>query len=118
MIEQIKSLSYEDIKSKYGAYLESLDISKNTRYTACTDAFYLWRKRGKEAFWEVVLSDDFEAVCKKELTAILTSEAIVKVGAHGSLIRKGTEMVQVQAAPVEKVVDTTGCLLYTSEVSL
>ena len=71
MIEQIKSLSYEDVKSKYGAYLESLDISKNTRYTACTDAFYIWRKRGKESFWAVVLSDDFETVCKKELTAIL-----------------------------------------------
>ena len=38
----------------------------------------------------------------------MCSIAIVKVGARGSLIRKGTEMVQVQAAPVEKVVDTTG----------
>lgn len=90
MIEQIKSLSYEDIKSKYGAYLESLDISKNTRYTACTDAFYLWRKRGKEAFWEVVLSDDFEAVCKKELTAILTSEtgAASSVSSYVSHLRR------------------------------
>jgi len=90
MIEQIKSLSYEDIKSKYGAYLESLDISKNTRYTACTDAFYIWRKRGKEAFWAVVLSDDFETVCKKELTAILTSEtgAASSVSSYVSHLRR------------------------------
>ena len=74
MSEQIKSLSYEDIKSKYSAYLESLDIAKNTRYTACTDAFYVWRKRGKEAFWTVVLSEDFESVGKQTLSDILTSE--------------------------------------------
>lgn len=42
-----------------------------------------------------------------DIIAKMCSIAIVKVGAHGSLIRKGTEMVQVQAAPVEKVVDTT-----------
>lgn len=36
---------------------------------------------------------------------------IVKVGARGSLIRKGTEMVQAQAAPVEKVVIHRGQLI-------
>lgn len=43
-----------------------------------------------------------------EEIAKMCSIAIVKVGARGSLIRKGTEIVQVQAAPVEKVLDTTG----------
>ena len=37
-----------------------------------------------------------------DIIAKMCSIAIVKVGARGSLIRKGTEMVQVQAAPVEK----------------
>ena len=45
---------------------------------------------------------------KHWISCQMCSIAIVKVGARGSLIRKGTEMVQVQAAPVEKVVDTTG----------
>lgn len=36
------------------------------------------------------------------------SIAIVKVGASGSYIRKGTEEIKVSAIPVEKVVDTTG----------
>ena len=38
----------------------------------------------------------------------MCSIAIVKVGARGSLIRKGTEEVRVEAVPVAKVVDTTG----------
>ena len=36
------------------------------------------------------------------------SIAIVKVGANGSYIRKGTEEIKVSAIPVEKVRDTTG----------
>ena len=36
------------------------------------------------------------------------SIAIVKVGASGSYIRKGTEEIKVSAIPVQKVVDTTG----------
>ena len=38
----------------------------------------------------------------------MCSIAVVKIGARGSLIRKGTEVVRVQAVPVEKVLDTTG----------
>lgn len=52
-----------------------------------------------------------------DIIAKMCSIAIVKVGARGSLIRKGTEMVQVQAAPVEKVVDTTGAGDYLRRVS-
>lgn len=36
------------------------------------------------------------------------SIAIVKVGANGSYIRKGTEEIKVSAISVQKVVDTTG----------
>ena len=36
------------------------------------------------------------------------SIAIVKVGAKGSYIRKGTEEIKVSAISVQKVVDTTG----------
>ena len=40
--------------------------------------------------------------------AKMCSIAIVKVGARGCLIRKGTEEMFVKAVPVDKVVDTTG----------
>lgn len=43
-----------------------------------------------------------------EIIAGMCSIAVVKIGARGSLIRKGTEVVRMQALPVEKVVDTTG----------
>lgn len=43
-----------------------------------------------------------------ELISKKCSIAIVKVGAKGSYIRKGTEQIKVEAIPVERVVDTTG----------
>ena len=43
-----------------------------------------------------------------EIIAKKCSIAIVKVGANGSYIRKGTEEIKVSAIPVKKVMDTTG----------
>lgn len=43
-----------------------------------------------------------------DVIAKMCSIAIVKVGADGSLVRKGTEEVHVKVVPVKKVVDTTG----------
>lgn len=43
-----------------------------------------------------------------DMIAKMCSIAIVKLGAHGSILRKGTEEVRVKAVPVEKVADTTG----------
>ncbi|MEG1839490.1 MAG: adenosine kinase [Bacteroidaceae bacterium] len=40
--------------------------------------------------------------------AQMCSIAIVKVGAKGSFIKKGTEEVRVLALPIKKVIDTTG----------
>lgn len=40
--------------------------------------------------------------------AQMCSIAIVKLGAKGSYIKKGTEEIRVQAVPVEKAIDTTG----------
>ena len=40
--------------------------------------------------------------------AKMCSIAVVKVGDKGSIIRKGTEEVKVDAVRVEKVMDTTG----------
>lgn len=43
-----------------------------------------------------------------DIIAKMCSIAIVKLGARGSIIRKGTEEVRVEAVPVGKVADTTG----------
>ena len=71
MINYLKSLSYEDLKSVYKEYLSTLNISKLTRSTASTDAFYLWRHGSKELFWEFLLADDFEKKSKTALAEIL-----------------------------------------------
>ena len=43
-----------------------------------------------------------------DVIAKMCSIAIVKLGARGSLIRKGTEEVHVHAVAVDRVIDTTG----------
>ena len=56
----------------------------------------------KEAGLQICLDMASYNIAKK------CSIAIVKVGANGSYIRKGTEEIKVSAIPVEKVLDTTG----------
>ncbi len=43
-----------------------------------------------------------------DVIARMCSVAVVKLGAQGALIRKGTERVKVKTVPVDKVKDTTG----------
>ncbi|KAA6305370.1 hypothetical protein EZS27_042979, partial [termite gut metagenome] len=43
-----------------------------------------------------------------EIMAKMCSVAVVKVGADGSYIRKGTEKIKIEASPVEEITDTTG----------
>lgn len=67
----LKTLSFEEVRQQYRAYLETQDFSRNTITTACTDSFYLWRKVSRENFWAVLESDDFEAEAKAALLAAL-----------------------------------------------
>lgn len=69
--EELMGYSREWMKSAYKDYLVRQDFSANTVATAASDAFYIWRKRGKEVFWEVIFSDDFEAVGQKLLLQLL-----------------------------------------------
>lgn len=69
-----------------------------------------------ERYVDIVFANESEARAytgKDPMEALdeissLCSVAIVKTGKEGSLIKKGTEFVQVTPVPVEKVVDTTG----------
>ncbi|MDL2213749.1 adenosine kinase [Bacteroides sp. OttesenSCG-928-E20] len=49
-----------------------------------------------------------------EVFARMCSIAIVKIGARGSLIQKGTKSMHIEAIPTKKVVDTTGAGDYFS----
>lgn len=59
-IELAKQISLDKVKDDYRAYLREENYSANTINTSCTDAFYLYRKCGPDAFWSVVFSNKFE----------------------------------------------------------
>jgi hypothetical protein len=67
-----RELSLEETRSLYKKYMKEHNIAPVTIATSCTDAFYLWRKSGKEVFWNIVLSINFEKLAKDELIKILS----------------------------------------------
>lgn len=58
-INNMKALSYEELRALYKKFLHSQNISKATINTAYVDTFYLWRKESKDLFWNVVTAIDF-----------------------------------------------------------
>lgn len=65
------SYSFEEVRAAYIAYLNTQGFSKNTINTSKSDAFYLWKKLGKETFWDIVYSDNFENLGKDILLKTL-----------------------------------------------
>lgn len=59
-IEDIKKLSYEDLRIMYREYMISKGLSAGTVNTASMESFYIWRKGSQELFWDTVLSVNFE----------------------------------------------------------
>lgn len=71
-VDALRNLSLDTIREEYKKYLNNIEgIGDNTRRTAFTDSFYLWRREGKDCFWDTVLSDDFEETAKMRLTECL-----------------------------------------------
>lgn len=63
--------SLEEIREAYIAYLHTQGLRQNTINTSKSDAFYLWKKRGKDVFWSVIYSPDFEDLGKDILLKTL-----------------------------------------------
>ena len=57
---EYKSLSFDEVRAQYKAYLITQGFSNNTISTAYTDTSYLWRKVDKDTFWKVLESNAFE----------------------------------------------------------
>ena len=74
-VEELKHLSYDDLRAIYKKYLLSQNLAKTTISTSFTDTFYLWRYGSKELFWDTVLSADFEKKSKDTLTNILAKNS-------------------------------------------
>jgi len=60
-IDEMKQMSYEDVRQRYLQFLKAQDYAPNTVNTTYADSFYLWRKAGRELFWKAVESSDAEA---------------------------------------------------------
>lgn len=64
MKNKIMAYSLNEVRAAYKKYLYSQGLSNNTITTSSSDAFYIWNKRGKDIFWSVIYSDDFEFLGK------------------------------------------------------
>lgn len=74
-MNNIKALSYEELRVLYKKFLHSQNISKATINTAYVDTFYLWRKESKDLFWNAVTAADFENEARDALIKALTENS-------------------------------------------
>lgn len=79
-IENAKKLSYDNMRKLYKAYLRSRGLGKNTINSVSGDTFYLWNNVGRDEFWRVVASDDFENVGREALLNALSANSSGNVG--------------------------------------
>lgn len=78
-LTEAKAASYEEIRRAYKIYLQTLSISEVSIVTYISDAFYLWRKCGSDAFWNVVTTDTFEIDAKETLTSVFKKNSSKEV---------------------------------------
>ena len=74
-ISKMKALSYDELRGLYRSFLNDQNISKETIKTTYTDTFYIWRKGGRELFWNVVSSKDFANEAKEVLRKTLSENS-------------------------------------------
>jgi hypothetical protein len=75
MIEDVTKRSLDDIRAAYKKYLNGQNLSKNTMITSLTDAFYVWRKKGADSFWNIVFSNSFETLGQEMLLDLLHQQS-------------------------------------------
>ena len=71
ILEQIRQLSFEQIRDAYTEYLKAQDLSPLTVQTSRSDAFYLLRHDNSLDFWGMLQSDDFEEISYSHLQTVL-----------------------------------------------
>ena len=50
MMNGMMDCSLDEVRAAYKRYLNAQGLSQSTIFTASSDAFYLWNKRGHDAF--------------------------------------------------------------------
>ena len=72
--DELKSLSIEELRHAYRAFLLDSNLSQSTIQVSTSDAFYIWRKRGQAAFWSIIESSDFEHAAFSALNELLPNK--------------------------------------------
>ena len=67
IITELHKLPLNEIRNLYKEYLIAKGKGQSTVQTYTSDTFYLWNNVSKEAFWDVVCSDDFDNKAKSAL---------------------------------------------------
>ena len=74
LLDELKRLTKEEVRHNYHIYLNNAGLSANTIQTALSDSFYIWRKVSKQAFWDIVESQEFEQESFAVLNKILPEQ--------------------------------------------
>lgn len=127
-LEMFKGYAYLFIEGylvqDHNMILRAIELAKEAGLQVCLDMASYNIVEGDHEFFSLLVNKYVDVVFANEeeakaftgkepeealdVIAKMCSIAIVKLGARGSLIRKGTEAICVAAVPVQKVVDTTG----------
>ncbi len=101
-MHEIISRTFDEVRAAYIAYLNTQGLSMNTINTSKSEAFYLWKKRGKETFWNVVYSDDFENLGKSLLLETLkehsSGDAETNVNSYMAHLRRFRKFLASESA--------------------
>lgn len=92
VVTTLQDLSLEQLRQQYRFYLNGQNYSKLTITTALYDSFYLFNHEGHDAFWNSVLSPNFEEDARAAIHAALTKHSSVnpdtQVSAYMSHLRR------------------------------
>ena len=75
VFDQIKDMSFEEIRDRYTEYLKAQDLSPLTVQTSRSDAFYLLRHDESLDFWAMLQSENFETEAISHLQAVLSAKS-------------------------------------------
>lgn len=67
MNNNLKTLTKKELRQEFERYLESKNYTKNAVNTYLYQALFLFDKVGKDKFWDIVESDDFESLAKEAI---------------------------------------------------
>lgn len=79
-MSDITERSLGAVRAEYVQYLKSHEYAETTARTSAYAAFYLWDRLAQDAFWDTVLSDDFENISKMYMESLYLKE----VGSAGT----------------------------------